>query len=260
MRAHRSSRHLQRVVDRRDVVHAEDPGAALVGDDVGGDRGRDPILHRPGGDLAQERLARGADHHRAPERDELVEAAQQLEVVRDRLAEADPGIEQDPLLGRCRPRPATSSRSLQEGGDLRDDIAVARVALHRARRRPACASGSRSAPAWRPRAAISASPRSAVTSLTRRRAGVQRRARRPAPWRCRSTAAREQPPSRSPSITADHPAQLLVAGDRLGAGAGRLAADVEDRRPRALEGEAVGDRRRRGRGTGRRRRTSPGSR
>ena len=39
-----------------------------------------------------------------------------------------------------------------------------------------------------------------------------------------------------------HPAQLLVGGHRLGAGPGRLAADVEQVGARGHEGQAVRDR------------------
>ena len=50
-------------------------------------------------DLADEALARGADHDRPAEVAQLAEPAQQLEVVLEGLAEPDPGIEPDPLLG-----------------------------------------------------------------------------------------------------------------------------------------------------------------
>ena len=47
--------------------------------------------------VPEEALARGADHDRAAEREQLVQAAQQLEVVLDGLAEADARVEQHPL-------------------------------------------------------------------------------------------------------------------------------------------------------------------
>ena len=96
LRGDRSSRHRERVADRRHVVDPEDARAALVREHVGGDRRGDPVVDVAAGDRAEERLARGADHERAADRDELVEPPQQLEVVLDRLAEADPGIEHDP--------------------------------------------------------------------------------------------------------------------------------------------------------------------
>jgi hypothetical protein len=68
----------------------------------------------------------------APDRDDLVEAPEQLEVVLDRLAEADAGVEpdallRDPLAGRER------EPLLEECLHLVDDVVVARVELHRAR-------------------------------------------------------------------------------------------------------------------------------
>jgi hypothetical protein len=49
------------------------------------------------GDLAQKRLAGCADHERLADFDELAEALEQLEVVLDRLAEADARIEHHTL-------------------------------------------------------------------------------------------------------------------------------------------------------------------
>ena len=56
---------------------------------------------------------------------QLAEPAQQLEVVLDGLAEADPGVDPDPLLGDPR-----GDRDLdplgEEGLDVVDDVVVAR--------------------------------------------------------------------------------------------------------------------------------------
>ncbi len=83
-------------------------------------------------DLGYEALAGGADHQRAAQLAQLAEPAQELEVVVEGLAEPDPWVEPDPLLGDA-------------GGDGRlgpleeerlhivDDVAVGRVRLHRAR-------------------------------------------------------------------------------------------------------------------------------
>ena len=90
---------------------------------------------------------------------------EQLEVVLDRLAEADPGVEHDPLLGD-----AVADREaeplLEERLDLGDDVVVARVALHRARVAEHVHQAAARRRPRRPRSAISGSPRSAVTSLT----------------------------------------------------------------------------------------------
>src|SRR3954453_8783627 len=89
----RSTRHDERLTRRRDVVHAEDAGAALVGQDVGGDGPGHAIQRgRRVGQAVDEALAADADHHAEAERDDLVGAREQLEVVRDGLAEADAGV------------------------------------------------------------------------------------------------------------------------------------------------------------------------
>ena len=59
--------------------------------------------------LPEERLAARPDHERAAEVGQLVQPAQQLEVVLDRLAEADARVELDPLLLDARPRPRPPS-------------------------------------------------------------------------------------------------------------------------------------------------------
>src|SRR4051812_15188222 len=66
----RSTRDGERLTRLRDVVHAEDAGAALVGQDVGGD-GAGHARLRVGdvGELVDERLARDADDHAEPEPD-----------------------------------------------------------------------------------------------------------------------------------------------------------------------------------------------
>src|SRR5579875_3941394 len=136
----RSSGKRQRVARRRDVVNAEDARAALVGKHVGGDRARQASIDgqrllapaRRRADRADEGLARNADQQRAPERRKLIKARQQREVVGDRLAEADPRVEHDPPLGdpRCKRKlEALGQKAL----DLRDNVAIAGVALHRAR-------------------------------------------------------------------------------------------------------------------------------
>ena len=80
-------------------MDAEHARPALEGQHVGGDSRGQPVIDGAAGDPAQERLAARADDHRAAERHQLVQARQELEVVLGRLAEADPGVEQDALLG-----------------------------------------------------------------------------------------------------------------------------------------------------------------
>jgi hypothetical protein len=75
-------------------VDAEDRRSALEREHVRGDRPGQALGHVAAGDPPEEALARRADHDRAPERDDLVQPAQQLEVVLERLAEADAGVEQ----------------------------------------------------------------------------------------------------------------------------------------------------------------------
>jgi len=79
-------------------VDAKDPRTALVREHVGGDRREHAIADVAAGDAAEEGLARGADDHRSPQRGELTEPAQELQVVIDRLAEPDPRVEHDSLL------------------------------------------------------------------------------------------------------------------------------------------------------------------
>ena len=124
----------QRLDVLADVVHAEDRRAALErqhGDgDARGHRARDRLRvaeHAP-----ERALPRGADQDRPPERDDLVEPADELEVVLDRLAEADAGVEADALLGDAGAT-ANESRSSRKADHLGDDVLVAGVVLHRAR-------------------------------------------------------------------------------------------------------------------------------
>ena len=97
-------------------------------------RRRTPACARPraGRAAAEHALARHPDQHRAPQLGEPRHAGQQGEVVLQRLAEADAGVEDDPLLGD----PGIDG-SLQARGQvvphLRHDVLVRRVLLHRAR-------------------------------------------------------------------------------------------------------------------------------
>src|SRR5439155_24342097 len=109
-------------------MYPEDRGAALVGEHGCPDaRGRGPCLRcGVAHDLAERALPRDPDQDRPPERGELVEPPKELEVVLDRLPEADPGIEADRLLAdslRNRERQAL----VEEARDLGDHVVVARI-------------------------------------------------------------------------------------------------------------------------------------
>ena len=114
-------------------MDAEHARAALEREHVRRERPREPFRPRCGpADAREKALARRADHDRPAERDDLVEATDQREVVLIALAEADPRVEQHALLAH-----AFAHGELQASGeerlDLVDDVVVARVVLHRAR-------------------------------------------------------------------------------------------------------------------------------
>src|SRR5439155_11140936 len=81
-------------------------------------------------DAAEGALAREPDDDGPAESGQHVEPADELEILLDRLAEADPGIEADPILGDARvygdPEPL-----LEERRDFGGDVVVARIELHR---------------------------------------------------------------------------------------------------------------------------------
>src|SRR3954453_12619629 len=94
----RSSTHRLRSGERLDVlahvVRAQDRRAAVEGRDCGTDRCRHRAhLRLPVAEDAREgALAREADEERPADCEQLVQAANELEVLLDRLAEADPRI------------------------------------------------------------------------------------------------------------------------------------------------------------------------
>ena len=157
----------ERVDVLADVVDAQDRRAALEGGDRGARRSRPRAGRRlrVAESLPQRALAREADEHRPAEREQHVEPPHELEVVLDRLAEADARVEADPLLADARPRPR---RRAAPRGTPRPRRRRRRTAARPASSaaRPACASGrdTRRDSATTP--ASSGSPRSAVTSLT----------------------------------------------------------------------------------------------
>ena len=221
-------------------MDAKDGRPASERDDVRGDRPGHALGRAAAGDPAQEALARGADDDRPAELDDLVQAGEQLEVVVDGLAEADAGIEPDSLA-----RDAVRDRMLEALGEKRadvgDDVAVARIALHRARLAEhvheadvAAALGDE-----RRHPGVAAQRGHVVDE---RGAGVERSGRH---RRLRGVDRQARARAREALEDGHHAAQLLGLADRIGAGAGRLAADVEDRGALLDERPAVCDRGRR---------------
>src|SRR5207237_7343156 len=120
-RSRKSSRDGERLDVLAHVVDAQDRDPALVD----GDRRGDARRERPGRggliarELAERALAREADEQRPSEREQDVEPAHELDVVLDRLAEADAGIEADALLAHSL-LDREAQAHLEEGGDLAD--------------------------------------------------------------------------------------------------------------------------------------------
>ena len=182
---------------------------------------------------------------------------QQREVVLQRLAEADARDPPPapPAPGRARPRPR--SRAAQVVAHLRHDVVVPRVRPASSAARPACASGSRPRPIARATPAMPGSAARAETSLMMSRARLERRAPPPRPCAYPPKAADAAPRAQGLDHR-DHPAQFLVRGHRRRAGPRGFAADVQDVRALLLHAPGRGPPRAPDRGTGRRRRRSPG--
>src|SRR5690349_2252324 len=85
--------HIERLARRRDVVDPEDVGPGREREHVRRDRRAEPVAHLAAGDRPEEALARGPDHDRAAELGQLAEPPEQLEVVFERLAEADSRVD-----------------------------------------------------------------------------------------------------------------------------------------------------------------------
>src|SRR5947209_2591288 len=108
-------------------MDAKDRSAAVERGHRGGDARAEEVVGA--GQLSQRALARVADEHRAAEPEKDVEATHELEIVLDGLAEADAGVEADPLL-RDPSRHGERQPLLEERRDLTGDVAVARLELH----------------------------------------------------------------------------------------------------------------------------------
>ena len=80
-------------------MHPERVGAVQEREHVRRDGPADPLVRLAPRDRADEPLARRADDDRPAEVAQLAEAAQELEVVLERLAEADARVDPDALLG-----------------------------------------------------------------------------------------------------------------------------------------------------------------
>ncbi len=81
-----------------DVVDAHDSGAAECRDDICHERADESVGIVASRHLADERFSRGADKDRIAERGQLAEAAEELQVLLRRLAEAESRIEHDPVV------------------------------------------------------------------------------------------------------------------------------------------------------------------
>ena len=95
-----------------------------------GDRARQPVGRlRRVADRADEALARGAEEDRAAEPVQEREAADQREVVRDRLAEADPRVDED-AGARDAGRLGRGDAGLEKVEDVEQHVVVGRRVLH----------------------------------------------------------------------------------------------------------------------------------
>src|SRR4051812_24180009 len=113
-------------------MHTDHACSVRVGDRVRRDRAADPPVDLSTGELADEALARAAEGNGPTKLDQLAEAAMQLEVVLDGLAEADARVDPDPpLLDTLRDRVLDPLG--EERPDVIDDVAIDRVLLHRPR-------------------------------------------------------------------------------------------------------------------------------
>ena len=187
---------------------------------------------------ADEALARRPDDDRPAELPQLAEPAQELEVVLDGLAEPDPRIDPDPLLGDPR-----ADGDLDPLGEERlhvvDHVVVGRGLLHRARR-PLHVHQHHVAAALRAdrrQLRVRAQRGHVVDDLG---AGVERRlGDRGLRGVDRDRRVQRRRAPRAPGATR---ASSSSADDLAGAGTGRLPADVEEvgaRRPASSRAWAI---------------------
>src|SRR6476620_3160482 len=122
---------VERLTHLGDLVHPEHLRSAKQRQRVGGDRAAEPVTDLAARELAEEALAGGTDHDRPAELAQLADSPQELEVVLDGLAEADPGIDPDAPLPAAL-RVGELDPLSQEALDVVDDVTVPRSLLHRA--------------------------------------------------------------------------------------------------------------------------------
>ncbi len=193
-----------------------------------------------------------------PSAQQLVQAPEQGEVVRERLAEADPGVEHDPLLGDAG-RHGERQALVQERLDLVHHVpAVAGFALHRAGLAEHVHQAALDPAGGHQPGHLGIRPQGADV-VDDRGPGLDRGGRD----RRLGGVDRQPHPEVRPRQRLEHrhrPAQLLRGRHRLGSRARGLAPDVED--VGSLRGQQRGRARAppRAPGSGPRRRTSRGSR
>ena len=91
-----------RISHRRDVVHSHDPCSPQARCQRGRNRCRRSLGYGATGDGTQKSLARRADQNHTSQVGKLLEVPQDLQIVLDRLAEADSGVDGDSLAGMPR--------------------------------------------------------------------------------------------------------------------------------------------------------------
>ena len=228
-------RHAQGFGVRAHVVHAHHGGSPSE-TEHGGDHGTCFALPRLGPQQgADEALARGAQHDRTAKGGDAVEVGQQQEIVLERLAEADAGVEQDLCLahaGGKRRRHAL----LEEDDDLADHVVVAGIDLHRPRLAEHVHETHRTAALGyeRRHVGVAAQRRDVVDDGG---AGVERGASHGGLGRVDGDGGRRA--GRQPLDHRHDARQFIGDRHRLGAGPGRLAPDVEDRRALGGQQQAV---------------------
>src|SRR5690348_10680346 len=85
---------------RPDVMDTDDRRAVCDAPGDGGGGGEEAVAGVGfAGDFGEEALAAGAEDEGVPQLGELAEASEELEVVVDAFAEADAGVEEDPVGG-----------------------------------------------------------------------------------------------------------------------------------------------------------------
>ena len=238
---------------RRDVVDAEERGAAIERGDRSADGCRDRCRRGASGSprtRAERALAREADEHRAARCGRCASRPRSS----SRFCADASCRSRCPGRGRRAPRGSPRRRRTRAAprGTRRPPRRRRRIAASTCivRGSPCMCMRQTYAPASATTPASSGSPRSAVTSLT---------SSAPSPSARRATSAFDVSiETGSPASRLEHgqdAAQLLVERDGVRARSGRLAADVDERRALGEQPRAPSRPRPRGRGCSRRRRS-----